>query len=46
MFYLQLEPARKNYITKILQEQASDSFNCDTSYESDSIKRPCAYDVM
>ena len=29
MLYLQLRPARKNYITKILQQQDTGSWKCD-----------------
>ena len=39
-------PARKNYITKILQQQDSGSRKCDASDDSDSNKRPYAYDAM
>ena len=46
MLYLQLRPARKNYITKILQQQDSSSSNCDASDGTDYNKRPYAYDVM
>ena len=46
MLYLQLRPARKNYITKILQQQDSGSRKCDASDDSDSNKRPYAYDAM
>ena len=45
MIYLQLRPARKNYITKILQQQDSSSRKCDASDDSDSNKRPYAYDA-
>ena len=46
MLYLQLLPARKNYITKILQQQDSGSSKRDASDDSDSNKRPYAYDAM
>ena len=46
MPYLQLRPARKNYITKILQQQDSGFRKCNTSDDSDSNKRPHAYDAM
>ena len=46
MLYLQLRPARKNYITKILQQQDSGCRKCDASDDSDSNKRPYAYDAM
>ena len=45
MLYLQLRPARKNYITKILQQQDSGSRKCDASDDSDSNKRTYAYDA-
>ena len=45
MLYLQLRPARKNYITKILQQQDSSSWKCDASNESDSNKWPYASDA-
>ena len=48
MLYLQLRPARKNYITKILQRTTgpdSSSSNCDASSDSDS-KRPYTYDAI
>ena len=45
MLYLQLRPARKNYITKILQQQDSGSRKCDANDDSDSNKRPYAYDA-
>ena len=46
MLYLQLRPARKNYITKILQQQDSGSSNCNEGDDRDSNKRPYAYDTM
>ena len=46
MPYLQLRPARKNYITKILQQQDSGSRKCDASDDSDFNKRPYSYDAM
>ena len=46
MLYLQLRPARNNYITKILQQQDSGSRKCDVRDDSDSNKRPCVYDAM
>ena len=46
MLYLQLRPARKNYITKILQQQDSGASNCDASDDSDYNKRPYAYDAL
>ena len=46
MLYLQLRPARKNYITKILQQQDSSSWKCDASNQSDSNKWPYASDAM
>ena len=46
MLYLQLRPARKNYITKILQQPDSGSSNCDASDDSDFNKQPYAYDAM
>ena len=46
MLYLQLRPARKNCITKILQQQDSGSWKFDASNESDSNKWPYASDAM
>ena len=46
MLYFELRPARKNYITTILQQQDSGSRKCDASDDSDSNKRPYAYDAM
>ena len=43
---LAITTCKKNHITKILQQQDSESSNCDASNDSDPNKRPYACDAM